>query len=132
LETPVTYPFHGVTGSQFVTEEKRQFARHLRREMTPQERKLWQVVRGRKLAGFKFRRQQVIDGYLADFYCPEVGVVLELDGAVHDDQAEYDAHRDRVIACRRIVVVRVPNRRIDNEFEQVLTEIEAVCRKRRG
>src|SRR4051812_15093065 len=97
-----------VIPGQFVTEEKRAFSRRLRRQMTPQERKVWAAVRDRGLGGFKFRRQQVIDGYIADFYCDETGVVLELDGAVHDRQADYDAHRDKVIACRRIVVMRLP------------------------
>ena len=118
-----------VTGGQFVTDDKRQFARHLRHEMTPQEAKVWQAVRGRRLGGFKFRRQQVIDGFIADFYCAEVGVVIELDGPVHDDQAEYDANRDRVIAERRITVVRVRNERIDNELAAALREVEEVCRR---
>jgi very-short-patch-repair endonuclease len=91
-------PPRGVVPGQFVTDEKREIARTLRREMTPQERRVWEAVRGRRLGGFKFRRQQVIDGFIADFYCDRVGVVLELDGRVHEDQAEYDAHRDKVIA----------------------------------
>jgi very-short-patch-repair endonuclease len=117
---------------QFVTEDKRQFARHLRREMTPQEEKVWERVRGRRLGGFKIRRQQVIDGFIADFYCAEVSLVLELDGAVHDDQVEYDANRDRVIAERRLAVVRIPNDRIDNELEAVLSETEELCRRLMG
>ena len=118
-----------VVVGQFVSEEKREFARQLRREMTPQEHALWAAVRGRKLGGFKFRRQQPIDGYVADFYCAETGVVVELDGAVHDDQAEYDTNRDRVIAERRLTVLRFRNDRIDSGLPAVLAEIEAVCRR---
>lgn len=121
-----------VVVGQFVTEDKRQFARQLRREMTPQEAKVWERVRGRRLGGFKFRRQQVIDGFIADFYCAEVGLVLELDGAVHQDQVEYDANRDRVIAEKRLTVARVPNDRIDNELEAVLSETEELCRRLSG
>ena len=121
-----------VVVGQFVTEDKRQFARQLRREMTPQEAKVWERVRGRRLGGFKFRRQQVIDGFIADFYCAEVGLVLELDGAVHEDQVEYDANRDRVIAEKRLTVARVPNDRIDNELETVLSETEELCRRLSG
>ena len=121
-----------VVVGQFVTEDKRQFARQLRREMTPQEAKVWERVRGRRLGGFKFRRQQVIDGFIADFYCAEVGLVLELDGAVHEDQVEYDANRDRVIAEKRLTVARVPNDRIDNELEAVLSETEELCRRLSG
>jgi len=121
-----------VVVGQFVTEDKRQFARQLRREMTPQEAKLWEQVRNRRLGRFKFRRQQVIDGYIADFYCAEAGLVIELDGTVHDDQGEYDANRDRVIAARRLTVVRVPNDRIDNELAAVLSETEELCRRLAG
>jgi very-short-patch-repair endonuclease len=121
-----------VVVGQFVTEDKRQFARQLRREMTPQEAKVWERVRGRRLGGFKFRRQQVIDGFISDFYCAEVGLVLELDGAVHQDQVEYDANRDRVIAEKRLTVARVPNDRIDNELEAVLSETEELCRRLSG
>jgi very-short-patch-repair endonuclease len=121
-----------VIPGQFVTEDKRQFARQLRQEMTPQEKKVWQAVRGRRLGGLKFRRQQVIDGYIADFYCDHAGVVLELDGSVHANQVEYDAHRDRVIASRGLLVLRLPNGRIDGEFDRVLAEIVEACRHRVG
>ena len=121
-----------VTGNQFVTDDKRVFARHLRREMTPHERKVWETVRDRRLGGFKFRRQQIIEGYIADFYCPSAAVVLELDGAVHADQREYDAYRDRVLSARQIVVVRMTNSRIDAEFMLVLAELEQLCRQRVG
>lgn len=84
------------------------------------------------MGGFKFRRQQVIEGYIADFYCPAAALVLELDGPVHADQVEYDAHRDRVVSARQIVVVRVTNARIDGEFAQVLAEVEGLCRQRVG
>jgi very-short-patch-repair endonuclease len=121
-----------VVVGQFVAEEKRQFARQLRREMTPAERLLWATLRNRKLAGFKFRRQQVIDGFIADFYCPEVGLVIELDGSVHDHQKEYDANRDRVLAEHRLTVLRIPNARIETELVRVLAEIEGACRRLGG
>lgn len=117
---------------QFVTGEKRQFSRQLRREMTAQEKRVWDAVRGRKLDGFQFRRQQVIDGFIADFYCDQVGVVLELDGAVHDSQTDYDAHRDAVIASCGLVVIRIPNDRIDRDLSAVLSEGISVCQQRLG
>jgi very-short-patch-repair endonuclease len=128
----MTHESRAVTGGQFVTDDKKGFARRLRREMTPQEVKVWEAVRDRRLGGFKFRRQQVIEGYIADFYCPEVGVVLELDGAVHAGRADYDAHRDRVLTARRIAVLRLPNERIDHQFPDALAEIEQLCRARMG
>ncbi len=59
------------------------FARALRRTATPQEAQLWTYLRDRRLAGLKFHRQHPLLGYIADFYCAERGLVVELDGVVH-------------------------------------------------
>jgi very-short-patch-repair endonuclease len=67
-----------------------------RREMTPAEKMLWKELRGNKL-GVHFRRQQVIAGFIVDFYCHKAGLVIELDGSVHDEQIEEDAQRDKVL-----------------------------------
>lgn len=68
-------------------------ARRLRTAATDAERKLWQHLRGRQLDGLKFRRQLPIAGYIADFACIEVGVVVELDGGQHLKQRDYDHER---------------------------------------
>ena len=120
-----------ITSRQFITESKLAFARQLRREMTPQERTLWERLRDRRLSGWKFRRQQLIDGFIADFFCAEVGVVLELDGAVHKLQQEYDAHRDRSFAARLLLVLRITNDRIERELDIVLAEVAEACEGRR-
>ncbi|MEI9964007.1 MAG: DUF559 domain-containing protein [Caulobacteraceae bacterium] len=72
-------------------------ARELRRSQTDCERKLRAVLRGRKLSGFKFRRQQPVAGYIADFLCLEAKLIVELDGGQHADRAEYDATRTQVL-----------------------------------
>jgi len=64
---------------QRVTKEKQQRARELRCEMTPAEKLLWQEVRAKKL-GVRFRRQQVIAGFIVDFYCHKSALVVEVDG----------------------------------------------------
>ena len=61
-------------------------ARHLRRTMTEGERKLWQLLRRKQLAGFRFRRQAPIGPYIADFFCPQAKLIIELDGAPHTDE----------------------------------------------
>jgi very-short-patch-repair endonuclease len=78
-----------------VSRKKRQLARRLRRQATASEKLAWELLRGRRLLGLKFRRQQVIRGYVVDFYCAELRVALEIDGACHGDpgQAEYDLNR---------------------------------------
>jgi very-short-patch-repair endonuclease len=69
----------GIIPGQTVTKEKLERSRQLRREMTPAEKILWQELRGNKL-GVHFRRQQVIAGFIVDFYCHKAGLVIELDG----------------------------------------------------
>lgn len=121
-----------VTGNQVVSQEKKSFARKLRRDMTPQEATLWEWLRGRKVGGFKFRRQQVIDGFVTDFYCASAAVVVEVDGDIHLSQVEYDRHRELVFASREVLVVRFSNARVERELNQVLDEIAECCRRRSG
>lgn len=112
-----------IVAGQPIDAEKLAFAKKLRRTMTQVEARLWASLRGRKLADMKFRRQQIIDGYIADFYCADVGLVIELDGPIHDSQLEYDSMRDRVMAARGLIILRIPNARIESEWEMVLVEI---------
>ena len=63
--------------------EIHKFARELRRNLTEAEKILWQELRNRKLGGFKFRRQHPINKFVADFYCHEVKLIVELDGSQH-------------------------------------------------
>ena len=72
-----------ITGGQKVKQEKVELARHLRQEMTPAEMKLWSLIRRRQINGCRFRRQQIIAGFIVDFYCPELALVIEIDGDVH-------------------------------------------------
>ncbi|MCC7266572.1 MAG: DUF559 domain-containing protein [Caulobacteraceae bacterium] len=89
-------------------------ARHLRQEQTEAERKLWSIVRGRKLSGYKFRRQVPIDRYIADFVCLDARLVVELDGGHHSEQADYDAGRTEVLEACGFRVIRFWNREILN------------------
>ena len=72
-----------------------QYGRELRQSSTKAEKILWEYLRNRNLDGMKFRRQHPIDKFIADFYCHEKKLVVELDGAVHDDKmnAQYDEAR---------------------------------------
>jgi very-short-patch-repair endonuclease len=102
----------GVTGgSPHVDPIKLERARALRRAPTPATRAAWQALRGRKMLGLKFRREQVIDGFIADFYCPSLGLVIEVDGGVHDEPAsrEYDAVRSQWFDALGIQVARIRN-----------------------
>ena len=102
---------------------KQHLARQMRRGMTEAEKALWPQLRANRLGGLHFRRQQTIDGFIADFYCHAVGLIVEADGAIHDDQADYDRQRDAVIARRGLRVFRFSNDRILNDLQNVLKEI---------
>jgi len=110
---------------------KRELARQLRREMTPAERRLWEHLRRSQLDGLHFRRQQVIDGYIADFYCHEVGLVVEVDGGIHAQQRDWDAQRDAVLGARQLAILRFRNEQVFTELTWVLDEIRRVAAERR-
>ena len=76
-------------------------AKQMRRELTPAERVLWNTLRRNQLDGCHFRRQQVIDGYICDFYCHATALVVETDGPIHDRQRGYDEEHDETLARSR-------------------------------
>lgn len=75
-------PVKNIIPGQKVTKEKLERAKELRREMIPAEKLLWQEVRAKKL-GVRFRRQQIIQGFIVDFYCHKAALVVEVDGDIH-------------------------------------------------
>jgi very-short-patch-repair endonuclease len=98
-----------ITRGQHVEPDKLSFAKRLRREMTPAERILWKALRRNAVDGFHFRRQQVIEGYVVDFYCDAAKLAIELDGGVHEEQWQYDESRDKAISSRGVRVLRISN-----------------------
>jgi len=118
-------PAHRIVGGQKVSEAKVQRAKELRRRMTPEETVLWERLRAHRLNGLHFRRQQVIDGFIVDFYCHTASLVVEVDGEVHAAQADYDVERDRVLARRGLRVLRVSNAEVQRDLAGVLARIAA-------
>ena len=98
-----------ITRVQSVQAEKLAFAKRLRRDMTAPERILWKVLRRNAIDGFHFRRQQVIAGYVVDFYCDDGKLAIELDGGVRQEQWKYDEARDQAISRMGIRVLRISN-----------------------
>jgi very-short-patch-repair endonuclease len=98
--------------------------------MTLAEALLWQKLRRNQLQGMHFRRQQVIDGFIADFYCHAAAVVVELDGSIHEHQTETDAERDTVFDKRGMLVLRFTNEQVFCELHDVLRRIIQVCVER--
>jgi len=101
-------PAKNIITNQPVTKEKLERAKELRREMTPAEKLLWQEVRAKKM-GVRFRRQQIIQGFIVDFYCHQAGLVVEVDGDIHDLQQEEDARREKALSELGLRIVRFRN-----------------------
>jgi len=97
----------------------------MRREPTVAERRLWAVLRGRRLDGWKFRRQHPVGPNVVDFACLEAGLVVELDGAIHQAQADYDAARDAYLAACGFTVLRLPNELVLEWLPEVIAAIRA-------
>jgi len=126
-------PISKIVTNQKVNREKMQRTRELRHRMTEEERILWERLRDRQLNGLRFRRQQVIDGFIVDFYCHAAGLIVEVDGPVHDRQAEYDTERDRVLSARGLRIVRVRNEDVKKDVTGVLARIaNVVWEKKEG
>jgi very-short-patch-repair endonuclease len=120
-------PAKNIVIGQRVDPTKVERSKELRREMTPAERILWQQLRRNQLNGLHFRRQQIIDGFIADFYCHAAGLVIELDGGIHQQQADYDAERDRVLTARGLHVMRFKNEEVLRDLQSVLARIQVAC-----
>jgi very-short-patch-repair endonuclease len=97
--------------------------------MTPEERLVWERVRGCRLQGLRFRRQQVIDGFIADFYCHSAAVVVEIDGPVHERQQDFDRGRDAVFRERGLTVLRFTNEEVRSDMDRVMQRIATACGK---
>ena len=110
----------------------RQRARELRQSQTPAEDKLWYRVRDRRLGGYKFRRQHPIGRLIVDFYCAETGLVIEIDGDTHTEQAEYDTARTEWLEAQGYQVIRFKNQEALRNLEAVVERILAVCEGLKG
>jgi very-short-patch-repair endonuclease len=102
--------------------------RRLRQKNTRAEELLWEKLRAKRLNGLKFRRQHPIGRYIADFYCAEAHLVIELDGSVHHikDQKAYDKVRQEIIEVRGIRVLRIRNKEVERDIEKTLKRISLV------
>lgn len=109
--------------------EQKAIRQYLRNNMTPAEVALWKLLRERQVCGLKFRRQFGAGPYVLDFYCPELRLAIELDGAVHDsaEAVVYDRDRTEYLMREfRIRVMRFRNEQVFEEPEWVLEEIKKV------
>ncbi len=112
---------HAIIVGQPVAKIKQDLAKQFRRDMTRAERTLWGRIRDNRLEGVHFRRQQVIDGFIADFYCHSAALVIEVDGATHELQ--HDLERSAVFEGRGIRTLRFTNAEVYADIERVVKTI---------
>ncbi len=103
-------------------------ARSLRKNATVAERILWDSLRGRRLNGWKFRRQHPIGQFVIDFFCREKCVAVELDGEVHTqiEVADHDVERDKFLRLQGVKILRFTNNQVLEDLPRVLEEIKKV------
>lgn len=99
--------------------EPKIFAKHLRKRSTPAEEHFWQMVRNRKMLGLKIRRQHAIGPYIADFYCHELKLVIEIDGSIHNlkEVKIKDAIREKYFIGEELKVIRFTNADVFSNHE---------------
>ena len=122
-------PSRGLIVGQRVAAAKLERAPAMRRRATAEEERLWQALRRPVWQGPPFRRQQVIDGFIADFYCHDARLIVEVDGNVHVPQADHDRERDRVLRARGLSVLRVADADIRNRLPATLERISEHCQR---
>jgi len=104
-----------------------EFSRRLRNHTTIHERCFWDALRGRKLERCRCRRQVPIGNYIADFVCLERRLIIELDGAFHGQQREYDEARTAWLGSQGFLVLRYWNSDVFDDLEGVLEGIANNC-----
>ena len=91
--------------------------------MTPEERMLWQKIRANKL-DVHFRRQHVIEGYIADFYCHSARLAVELDGVQHEKRQMVDGMRDEGLARLGVKTLRFTNQEVRDDLNAIVMRIK--------
>jgi len=108
-------------------ERIRTVSREMRHQPTTSEDRLWQALRNRRLDGLKFRRQHSIGRFVADFYCFELRLAVEVDGPIHRLTREADAAREDALSATGVRLVRFTNEQVDRDIADVLNVIRAVA-----
>jgi very-short-patch-repair endonuclease len=107
-------------------------ARLLRHHMTGPENALWERLKNKQIMGLRFRRQHPIDIFIADFYCHAAGLVIEIDGELHNETIDYDNGRTEDIEKFGLKVVRFTNQQVLTEIEDVIETITKLVLERRN
>lgn len=95
----------------------------MRRDLTPAERALWDAPRGRRAGGLRFRCQHPVGPFVLDFFCPAARLVIEVDGAIHEQQREQDAARTEHLQQYGYRILRFTNDQVIFDLNAVVEQI---------
>lgn len=108
-------------------------ARENRKHPTQAEKKIWlEVLKSKQFENYKFLRQKPLDNFIADFYCAELMLVIEIDGDSHTAQEEYDILRSEKLDAYGIKVIRYTNSDIISNIEGVYEDLKERIKKCHG
>ena len=109
-------------------------AKAMRENMTQSEKAVWVLLKSKNMKGLRFKPQHPIDIFIADFYCHQLKLVIEIDGGIHKsaEQKEYDIGRTAELEHWGIKVIRFTNEEVKNNINQIQIEIEQICVSRRA
>jgi very-short-patch-repair endonuclease len=105
-------------------------AREFRKHPTLAEAILWKQFRKRQVGELKFRRQHIIHQFIVDFYCPAAKLIIEIDGPIHQNQANFDAERENIICRTGYHVIRFSNQEVIQNKDMVVSSIYDSCMSR--
>ncbi len=108
------------------------FARRMRKDQTPGEAAMWEILRDKQLDGVKFRRQHAIEEFVADFVSLEHRLVVEVDGTIHDFQPEYDLLRTELLQAAGFEVVRFKNEEALTQKYKVIDDLRILLKNRKA
>jgi very-short-patch-repair endonuclease len=117
-----------------LTKDKTSHARRLRKEQTKAESRAWWLLRNRNLVDFKFRRQHPIEPFFADFCCPELKLIIELEGSVHSQPSvmKADANRDEFLKAEGYSVAHFSNGIVLKAPEEFVAKVRRLCEELRS
>ncbi|RYE22252.1 MAG: endonuclease domain-containing protein [Sphingobacteriaceae bacterium] len=102
----------------------KELARNLRNNSTPGEIKLWQELKAKQFYGYDFHRQKPLLNYIADFYCAELNLIIELDGRYHEENIENDVIRTLELAEYGLKILRFAEQEMKSDMFNVLRTLE--------
>jgi len=106
--------------------ELQQYARYLRQHMTLSEVLLWKQLNKNQFNNLNFNRQQVIEPFIVDFYCPQVKLIIEIDGSTHLFSGEYDINRDNYLSDKGFYIIHFQDIDIKQNLNSVLVKLEEI------